>query len=281
MTLDLATAGESHGPALVAILSGLPAGLVLDRAAIDADLRRRQQGYGARRASRSRPTRSRCSPGFARADARDAARACRPQPGSPQLDVGDEPVAARGRTGGQGHKAGDVAAAGARGSPPGAEVRAPDVRDALQRPPRGTRPPTWRPARSRRRRSPRSGSWSRAPRCRRRADPATVDEARRDRDTLGGTVEVRATGFLRGLLVRAREDGSRAARGGADGDPGGEGRRDRRRLRARRLARLGCARRDLPRRAPLPEERTAPGRRGRDLEREDSSSGPRWSRCRR
>ena len=46
MTLDLATAGESHGPALVAILSGLPAGLVLEKAAIDADLRRRQQGYG-------------------------------------------------------------------------------------------------------------------------------------------------------------------------------------------------------------------------------------------
>jgi chorismate synthase len=46
MTLCLVTAGESHGPALVAIVTGLPAGLVLDRAAIDADLRRRQQGYG-------------------------------------------------------------------------------------------------------------------------------------------------------------------------------------------------------------------------------------------
>ena len=46
MTLRLATAGESHGPALVAILTGLPAGLVLDREAIDADLRRRQAGYG-------------------------------------------------------------------------------------------------------------------------------------------------------------------------------------------------------------------------------------------
>src|SRR4051795_8943251 len=44
--LELATAGESHGPALVAILAGLPAGLVLDKEAIDADLRRRQQGYG-------------------------------------------------------------------------------------------------------------------------------------------------------------------------------------------------------------------------------------------
>ena len=46
MSLELATAGESHGPALVAIVSGLPAGLLLDRAAIDDDLRRRQQGYG-------------------------------------------------------------------------------------------------------------------------------------------------------------------------------------------------------------------------------------------
>jgi chorismate synthase len=46
MTLELATAGESHGPALVAILTGLPAGLVLDPGAINADLRRRQEGYG-------------------------------------------------------------------------------------------------------------------------------------------------------------------------------------------------------------------------------------------
>jgi chorismate synthase len=46
VTLQLTTAGESHGPALVAILTGLPAGLELEREAIDADLRRRQQGYG-------------------------------------------------------------------------------------------------------------------------------------------------------------------------------------------------------------------------------------------
>jgi chorismate synthase len=46
MALELVTAGESHGPALVAIVTGLPAGLVLDRGAIDADLHRRQQGYG-------------------------------------------------------------------------------------------------------------------------------------------------------------------------------------------------------------------------------------------
>jgi len=46
MTLSLVTAGESHGPALVAILSGLPAGLVVDRKQIETDLSRRQQGYG-------------------------------------------------------------------------------------------------------------------------------------------------------------------------------------------------------------------------------------------
>src|ERR1041385_3929593 len=46
MALELTTAGESHGPALVAIVTGLPAGLVLGQAAIDADLARRQQGYG-------------------------------------------------------------------------------------------------------------------------------------------------------------------------------------------------------------------------------------------
>jgi len=46
MALGLVTAGESHGPALVAIVTGLPAGLPLEKDAIDADLRRRQHGYG-------------------------------------------------------------------------------------------------------------------------------------------------------------------------------------------------------------------------------------------
>ena len=40
------TAGESHGEALVAFLSGLPAGLKVDQAFIDRELWRRQQGYG-------------------------------------------------------------------------------------------------------------------------------------------------------------------------------------------------------------------------------------------
>jgi chorismate synthase len=46
MTLRLSSAGESHGPALVAIVTGLPAGLTVDRDAVDADLKRRQEGYG-------------------------------------------------------------------------------------------------------------------------------------------------------------------------------------------------------------------------------------------
>ncbi len=40
------TAGESHGKALVAILDGLPAGLKIDPAKIDQELKRRQSGYG-------------------------------------------------------------------------------------------------------------------------------------------------------------------------------------------------------------------------------------------
>ena len=44
--LRFTTAGESHGPALVSILEGMPAGLALLAADVDVDLVRRQQGYG-------------------------------------------------------------------------------------------------------------------------------------------------------------------------------------------------------------------------------------------
>jgi chorismate synthase len=40
------TAGESHGPALVTIVSDIPAGIPIAQAAIDEDLARRQRGYG-------------------------------------------------------------------------------------------------------------------------------------------------------------------------------------------------------------------------------------------
>jgi chorismate synthase len=46
VALELVTAGESHGRELVAVLSGVPAGLRLDRDAIDVELARRQHGHG-------------------------------------------------------------------------------------------------------------------------------------------------------------------------------------------------------------------------------------------
>ncbi len=46
MALQLTTAGESHGPGLTCIVQGMPAGLALDRDALDRDLARRQLGHG-------------------------------------------------------------------------------------------------------------------------------------------------------------------------------------------------------------------------------------------
>ena len=50
--LRLLTAGESHGPGLSGILDGLPAGLRVSTAAVDAELARRQHGYGSGRRMR-------------------------------------------------------------------------------------------------------------------------------------------------------------------------------------------------------------------------------------
>jgi chorismate synthase len=46
MELRFTTAGESHGPGLVAIVEGLPAGLRLDRERLDREMARRQLGHG-------------------------------------------------------------------------------------------------------------------------------------------------------------------------------------------------------------------------------------------
>jgi len=46
MPLRFLTAGESHGPALTTIVEGLPAGVPVDKAAIDRDLVRRMGGFG-------------------------------------------------------------------------------------------------------------------------------------------------------------------------------------------------------------------------------------------
>jgi chorismate synthase len=44
--LSYRTAGESHGKALIALVEGMPAGVAVDKEFIDAELRRRQGGYG-------------------------------------------------------------------------------------------------------------------------------------------------------------------------------------------------------------------------------------------
>ena len=44
--LKFSTAGESHGEALIALVSGMPAGVPIDQSFIDHELWRRQQGYG-------------------------------------------------------------------------------------------------------------------------------------------------------------------------------------------------------------------------------------------
>ena len=46
MPIRFTTAGESHGPGLVSILEGMPAGLPLLAEHVDTELARRQQGYG-------------------------------------------------------------------------------------------------------------------------------------------------------------------------------------------------------------------------------------------
>jgi chorismate synthase len=45
-TLTYRTAGESHGPAIIALIEGMPAGVPVDKTFIDSELRRRQGGYG-------------------------------------------------------------------------------------------------------------------------------------------------------------------------------------------------------------------------------------------
>ena len=44
--MEYITAGESHGPNLTAIVTGVPAGLPVSVEHINADLARRQAGYG-------------------------------------------------------------------------------------------------------------------------------------------------------------------------------------------------------------------------------------------
>ncbi|HEY7791169.1 MAG TPA: chorismate synthase [Vicinamibacterales bacterium] len=62
--LRFLTAGESHGPSLVAILEGMPSGLSVDFDRVTADLRRRQGGYGRGRRMAIESDRAQCLGGI-------------------------------------------------------------------------------------------------------------------------------------------------------------------------------------------------------------------------
>jgi chorismate synthase len=208
MTLELATAGESHGPALVAIVSGLPAGLVLDRDAIDADLRRRQQGYG--RSPRQQ----------IETDEVDVLAGLRHGRtlGTPLALVvrnrdhknwtwGMSPWPPEGEPEGKGTKPVTLPRPGHADLAGLQKHGLADVRDALER--ASARHTAVYVA---------AGSVAKAllheigievagealPEA--GADPAAVDQARADRDTLGGRVEVRARGVPPGLGSYARRE---------------------------------------------------------------------------
>ncbi len=99
------TAGESHGPALSAIVEGLPAGVPVSSDAIDHELRRRQGGYG--RGGRMRiETRPRRDP-LRRAPRRDAGLARHAAGAEPRLGQLDRRHV--GRSGGErGRRRGDA-----------------------------------------------------------------------------------------------------------------------------------------------------------------------------
>jgi chorismate synthase len=208
MTLELSTAGESHGPALVAIVSGLPAGLLLDRAAIDGDLRRRQQGYGRSPRQQIETDEVEVLAGLrhGRTLGTPLALVVRNRDHR-NWTWGMSPWPPEGEPEGKGTKAVTLPRPGHADLAGVQKHDLSDVRDALER--ASARHTAAHVA---------AGAVAKAllqaigvevrgealPE--HGADPAAVDEARKDRDTLGGTVVVRATGVPPGLGSYARRE---------------------------------------------------------------------------
>jgi chorismate synthase len=208
VNLELATAGESHGPALVAILAGLPAGLVLDRGAIDADLRRRQQGYGRSPRQQIETDGVEVLAGLrhGRTLGTPLALVVRNRDHK-NWTWGMSPWPPEGEPEGKGTKAVTLPRPGHADLAGVQKYGLADVRDALER--ASARHTAVHVA---------AGAVAKAllahigievkgealPTA--GADPATVDAARKDQDTLGGIVEVRATGVPPGLGSYARKD---------------------------------------------------------------------------
>jgi chorismate synthase len=206
VTLSLVTAGESHGPALVGILSGLPAGLVLDREAIDRDLRRRQEGYGRSPRQRIesdtvevlaglRHGRTLGTPLALLVRNRDHAN----------WEWGMSPWPPEGEPSGKGTKPVTLPRPGHADLAGVQKYGLMDVRDALER--ASARQTAVAVA---------AGAVAKAllreinvdvaGQAVAGVDPAEIDAARADRDTLGGVVEVRARGVPPGLGSYASKD---------------------------------------------------------------------------
>ena len=205
--LDLATAGESHGPALVAILSGLPAGLVVDKAAVDADLKRRQQGYGRSPRQQIETDEVEVLAGLrhGRTLGTPLALVVRNRDHK-NWTWGMSPWPPEGEPEGKGARAVTLPRPGHADLAGVQKYGLADVRDALER--ASARHTAVHVA---------AGAVAKAllaeigievagaalPQA--GADPADVDAARKDQDTLGGVVEVRATGVPPGLGSYARK----------------------------------------------------------------------------
>ena len=275
------TAGESHGPELVAILEGLPAGVPISPAQIQADMQRRKLGYGRGARMKFEEDELSISGGI-------RFGLTHGQPGRPAdrqhrmaaLGRGDEPRAGRCREASQGaRRPADPAAPRSRRPGRHAEVR---LRRGAQRARARERPRDRGPRRPRRRR-PRLPGRARHPARRAHAldrhragargraaarrpttwTPSTpircaastprppprwsreVDAAHDDGDTLGGVVEVLAYGLPPGLGSYVhwdrRLDAQLARR--PHEHPGDQGRRGRRRLPDDDPPRLRSARR--------------------------------------
>jgi chorismate synthase len=208
VTLELASAGESHGPALVAIVSGLPAGLELDRAVIDADLRRRQQGYGRSPRQQIETDEVEVLAGLrhGRTLGTPLALVVRNRDHK-NWTWGMSPWPPEGEPEGKGTKPVTLPRPGHADLAGVQKYGHEDVRNALER--ASARHTAVHVA---------AGAVAKALLAaigievrgealpEHGADPQAIDEARKERDTLGGTVVVRATGVPPGLGSYARKE---------------------------------------------------------------------------
>src|SRR5213080_4578933 len=208
MELGLVTAGESHGPALVAILTGLPAGLMLERDVIDADLRRRQQGYGRSPRQQIEQDTVEVLAGLrhGRTLGTPLALLVRNEDHK-NWTWGMAPWPPEGEPAGKGTKPVTLPRPGHADLAGVLKYGHDDVRDALERASaRHTAVHVAAGAVAKALLAQIGVSVAGAALPEAGADPATVDEARKDRDTLGGTVEVRARNVPPGLGSYARKE---------------------------------------------------------------------------